>query len=126
MDKNKLLDIANNLCPICGSELSNQSDELTILVKCPHCSWGMASTKSQSIYDDNIDYEIYVDFDPDYSLQKLKALSQICGSNYLETKMMFETGNVLLLKGKAYKVKSLIHKLKDSQILYHTIPQYPY
>lgn len=95
-------------------------------VTCPECGWGYATTKFERIDEDRANYTISIVPSNAPTTEQIKAVSQLCGSNFLKAKATLEDGLANAYTGKArdlYEKKILLDKAK---VAYEINPSYTY
>ena len=78
------------------------------------------------LYDKNT-YKIYVfaeNIEKNYAV--VKAVSKVCGLNYIAVKNMLKEGENLIFEGDAYEIKDVLDKLMKCEIQFEVKPPYPY
>lgn len=78
------------------------------------------------LYDENI-YKIYVlvkNVKKNYTV--VKAISKVCGLNYIAVRNMLKEGENLIFEGNAYEIKDVLDELMKCEIQFEVKPPYPY
>lgn len=104
-------------CEKCGTTMEAIREDSGIAIKCPKCGWNIVSTSSPAIVEDETEYSIYLCDSHKASIERLKAVSEIVGGNFLEAKR-YLSGEIktALIHGVALRIKRaarLLKKLKS-------------
>ena len=73
-------------CEKCGAAMKTMHEESGTTIKCPNCGWNIATTMSLTIVEDETDYSIYICGSYKANIERLKAVSEIVGGNFLDAK----------------------------------------
>ena len=114
----------------------DRSSEGSIVMECPKCGWGWATTTYNPIADDMTDYEIWLSPVNETTLRSIKLISGLINCNYNQAKtVLASTEPYLLYKAKdesissqykAERVQTIAKKLKEGNILFSILPEFPY
>ena len=114
------------ICKNCGAEMQYYKDGQTITWLCNNCGNGVATTMYEPIEIDNTTYNIRLvkPFKP--SLNDIKIISDIAKCNYIQAKKLIEYSPSLIFSGKAVDIKIIKEKLKNNNIIFSIVPDFPY
>lgn len=112
-------------CPICGSQLVEIRNSSSIEIKCTKCDYSVVTTDISLIYEDEIEYDIYL-LNGEIIDQKVIVFAKnILNISSIEAlKLLKSEGNIKLYSGYAVEVKSIKEKLDKLNAKYKIVPEY--
>ncbi len=124
------------VCEKCGTEMVNRSSKYSVVVECPKCGWGWATTSYDPTDDDNTEYEIWLLPGNVQTMETMRLIAHIASINYLQSKKMLESETpVMLYKAcheavanlnKVQRIQDIAKKLNGSNIRFFVVPEFPY
>lgn len=79
------------------------------------------------ILEDKTPYCLYLVMKEDkYSQEELRAVSKLCGVNFIEASKMLNKRKVLLAEGNAYDMKHKLEMIRNYDVEYQVIPPFVY
>ncbi len=112
-------------CEKCGAEMTYFHKDSSCGYECPNCGWGLATTYIDPINEDTALYELCVEASETPTINAIKALSHAIGVGFVLAKEMLRKGGTVK-KGKASDIISFVKILKEGDIIYHIVPEFPY
>lgn len=93
---------------------------------CSNCGWNLMTTNIDEIYEDTIEYSIYIKNMNEINKEKIKSIARIAGVNYIIARKILMESRVCIFKDKAPKVKVVIEELDKLKIQFEVIPKFKY
>ena len=115
-----------NKCPKCGKKLLMRIEGSTQIIECSSCSYSVATSFLDPIYEDEQEYTIILDKYSSPDRKGYSSLAKITGINVIGVKRLIENVPAILFTGKAPEIKIVIEKLKEIDIDYHIEPGFKY
>ena len=115
-----------NKCPKCGKKLLMRIEGSTQIIECSSCSYSVATSYIDPIYEDEQKYTIVLDKYQSSDRKGYSSLAKIIGTNVIGVKRLIENVPVEIFSGKAPEIKTVIDKLKEIEIDYHIEPDFKY
>ena len=76
---------------------------------------------------DNEIYKVYIVLKNDkYSIIEIKAVSKVCGINYIEAKNKLKNKKNLIIQGNAYEVMKALRILSQYKVVFEVNPPFIY
>lgn len=114
------------LCEICKIYLIPIKEKSVQGWICPKCGWEVLTTFIDEINQDITEYRINIKKSDSIDIEKIKAISQIAGINFLSAKEVLMKGNFCILKAKAVEILEAIEKLQKVNIQFEITPDFQY
>lgn len=124
------------LCEKCGTEMIDRSEGGSILVECPNCGWGWATTSYDPTADDDTAYEIWLRPGNSQSTEMLRLIASVSNINYLQAKKMLNSEEPVLLykadneaaaiQNKVQKIQDIARRLEDANVMFFIVPDFRY
>lgn len=124
------------ICEKCGAEMMDRSSGGSILVECPNCGWGWASTSYDPTADDETAYEIWLKPGNSQSPEILRLIASIANINLLQAKKILSNKEPVMLykaygeaaaaQNKVQKTQATARRLKNANISFFIVPDFNY
>lgn len=114
------------ICEKCKANMNWFSEGSVQGWMCSNCGWNLMTTNIDEIYEDTVEYSIYIKNINEINNEKIKSIARITGVNFIIAKKMLMESHVCILKDKASKVKNVIQELEKSEIQFEIIPKFKY
>ena len=108
----------------CNSEMTPFKDGLSQGWSCK-CGWGIVTSCVSEIDSDCNKYSIILKAVTSPDVNSIKTISNSLGCNFLEAKNLLQIGDNII-EDKAPVIKDKALELKNNNILYTIIPNFPY
>ena len=112
------------ICEKCNSEMIPFKDGLSQGWSCK-CGWGIVTSCVSEIDSDCNKYSIILKAVTSPDVNSIKTISNSLGCNFLEAKNLLKKGEKII-EDKAPVIKDKALELKNNNILYTIIPNFPY
>lgn len=123
-------------CEKCGAGMIDRSEGDSVLVECPKCGWGWATTSCDPSADDDTEYEIWLRPGNTQSTEVLQLITGVANINFLQAKAMLSSdAPVILYKAyseaapvqtKVQKIQDISRKLTDANLMFFIVPDFSY
>lgn len=91
------------VCELCGSSLVNFEENSAQGVRCSVCGWSLVTTNMSGIKIDEEVYEVFCAGDYKNKTH-IMAVSEVFGSNFLESRKLLQQGLFRIFSGQAVDV----------------------
>ena len=115
-----------NACPECGAELNARFEGSSYVLVCRTCEWGVATTWTEPIYEDETIYSFLLQADKDPSKEALSEVSKIASCNYIASKQLLSNPTEPLVHCPAPEMKQYADRLDAAKVDYVITPPFPY
>lgn len=114
------------ICEKCGTEMEYFEEGSSCGQKCPNCGWGVVTTKLNPIFADENVYAMRLLSENEVNGLTLKAISKVCGVNYIAAKDIIEKGCETIFSGRASEVVGKKALLDEGGVKYTITPAWPH
>ena len=115
-----------NICEKCGAEMLPIDPTNPVGLKCPNCGWGWAITFIDPIYNDQINYSVFLLEGNEQTKENIKVVSKVTNLNMLQARKIIESTPYEIFSGKAVNVKAVIELLRTQSLSFKVEPEFPY
>ena len=112
-------------CPECGTIMNEVYEKPALNLSCPKCGCKIATTRWEKIDLDDKEYEIILISNNNPTIEQIKAVSNISGENFINSKQAIIKGN-LIFKGNPSQVIDIVKVLDGKKINHIINPEFPY
>jgi len=124
------------ICEKCGAEMKEVHSSFSIGMECPNCGWGWVTTHIDAVFEDDINYEIWLIPGNEQSKVKIKVMAEVLGVNFLQAKKILSSEEAVMIykarneaaatMPKAKRVQTVVALLKQAGLRFSIKPDFPY
>ncbi|WP_165670254.1 hypothetical protein [Metapseudomonas otitidis] len=110
-------------CEVCGGRLEAFNEGSAQGLRCVDCEWSLVTTQIPEIRVDEQEYDIHCDGDFK-SGAHIRAVAEVSGLNFLESRKALEGGRFVVLSGQAIDVLRVKETLESAGVRYSIEPDF--
>ncbi len=111
-------------CGQCRTQMETFREENVQGCRCPKCGWEIVTTYIDEIYLDTTEYQVNIKCNQNVGAEKIKALSDVAGVNFIRARKILLEGGICVKKGLALEIRKALQALDEAEVDYEVKPEF--